>query len=85
MSCPLCGEGLKQSLLLTSLAVVTCPAESCVYPFNLSMSEIELRNMILRVSELLIMEKMQTKLHEAQVESKVANFITKPDDEVMGK
>lgn len=85
MSCPLCGQGLKQNLLLTNLAVITCPSEECVFPFNLSITEIELRNLIVRVSELMIMEKMHHKLLDAQIEPKVANFITKSDDEIMDR
>lgn len=84
MSCPLCGEDLKQVLFLTTLAVVSCPSESCIYPFNLSMAELERQNLIIRVSEQVIMEKMQSKLKEAKIETKVANFITKPDDEITG-
>lgn len=84
MSCPLCGEGLRQNLLLTNLAVVACPSEDCVFPFNLSIAEMELRNLILRVSELVIMEKMHVKLQNAKIEQKVANFISRSDEDIMG-
>lgn len=83
MLCPLCSTGLKKNLLLASLALLSCPNEQCVYPFNLTMEEIQLKKLVIKVTEAEIMRQMTDKLSEAGVESELSNFIARDDPEVM--
>lgn len=80
MHCPLCGLDLRQNLLLTSLAILVCTHESCIYPFNMSMEEIQQKRLMVRTSEREIVAKMAPKLVSAGVDGRVASFIVKEDD-----
>lgn len=79
MSCPLCGRALAKYLLLTSVAVSACPAESCVYPFNLSMEELQRQMLLVPASEAEIMAQMRDKLVQAEVDPKISEFMTKDE------
>lgn len=79
MQCPLCKEDLKQHLLLTTQAMVSCPNKSCVYPFNLSMEEIWEKGHIMQTNEQQIMRQMLPKLQDAGIEDKVSKFIVHHD------
>ncbi|SGZ46536.1 CIC11C00000002404 [Sungouiella intermedia] len=80
MTCPLCGLELRQNLLLTSLAITVCSNEQCIYPFNMSMEQIQQKRLMTKTSEREIMGKMLPKLAGAQVDEKVASFMVKEDD-----
>lgn len=83
MICPLCGTGIKKNLLLTSLALLTCPDEKCVYPYNLTIEEIQRQKLIVQVTEGDIMHQMSHKLTEAGVDFEINLFIVKSDPEVL--
>lgn len=83
MHCPLCGAGLAKNLLLPSLSIVACPNESCVYPFNLSVEELQRQMLIVKVSEAEIMGQMREKLELADIDAKVSEFMVREDHEVM--
>ncbi|CUM53179.1 uncharacterized protein AC631_04873 [Debaryomyces fabryi] len=83
MECPLCSSPMKQHLLQPSLALILCSSESCVYPFNLTMAQLQENNLLIPdVKESDIMKGMLTKMvNESQVNEKIAQFIAKNDDE----
>lgn len=80
MICPLCGLGLRQNLLLTSLAVAVCSSEKCIFPFNMSVEEMQQKRLMVRTSEKEIMAKMLPKLAGAEIDDKVASFMVKEDE-----
>lgn len=84
MECPLCLSPMKQHLLQPSLALILCSSDSCVYPFNLTMSQLQENNLLIPdVKESDIMKGMLSKMvDESQVDKKIANFITKVDNDV---
>lgn len=77
--CPLCGLDLRQNLLLASLAIAVCANEKCIYPFNLSMEQIQQKRLMVKTTEKEIMAKMLPKLAGAAVDEKVAEFMVKDD------
>jgi len=85
MECPLCSSLMKQHLLQPSLALILCSSESCVYPFNLTMSQLQENNLLIPdVKESDIMRGMLSKMvDESQVNEKIAQFITKDDNDVI--
>lgn len=83
MICPLCGTGIKKNLLLTSLALLTCPDENCVYPYNLTIEEIQRQKLVVQVTEADIMHQMSPKLTEAGVDFEINHFIVKSDPDVL--
>lgn len=85
MICPLCSTGLKKNLLLASLALLSCPNALCVYPFNLTMEEIQLKKLVIKVTEAEIMRQMTDKLSEAGVNNELSNFIARDDPDVMDR
>lgn len=85
MHCPLCGTPLKKNLLLTSLALLSCPQEKCLYPFNLTMEEIQQKKLVIQVTEADIMRQMSDKLNQAGVDAEINLFIVREDSEVMEK
>lgn len=80
MLCPLCGLQLKQNLLSTSLAILVCSHELCIYPFNMTMDEIQEKRLMMRTSEREILTKMSAKMAEAGIDDRVASFMVKEDD-----
>ncbi|ABN67710.1 predicted protein [Scheffersomyces stipitis CBS 6054] len=83
MKCPLCSTGLKQHLLNPSLSIIACPSESCVYPFNMSISELHDHNLILSVSTADIMHNVHKKMNDNKdIDEKLAEFIARDDPEV---
>ncbi|KAM9926059.1 hypothetical protein OXX80_006614 [Metschnikowia pulcherrima] len=82
MNCPLCAAELRKHLLSSSQAMISCPNESCVYPFNLSMEEIRSQGLTIRTNESEIMAQMQEKLARADIDSRTAQFMTKPDTDI---
>lgn len=79
MNCPLCLGPLKQHLLLTSQAIVSCSNEQCIYPFNLPPEELRRARLIVATDEAEILQKMKTKLQHAGVEEKVTEFMVRED------
>lgn len=79
MKCPMCGLDLRQNLLLTNLAIAICSNEKCVYPFNMTMEQIQQKRLMVKTSEEEIMMKMRSKLADAAVNEKVAEFIVRDD------
>lgn len=77
--CPLCGLDLRQNLLLANLAIAVCANENCIYPFNLSMEQIQQKRLMVKTTEKEIMAKMLPKLAGAAVDEKVAEFMVKDD------
>jgi hypothetical protein len=83
MNCPLCGTGLVQHLIQPELSIISCPSETCVYPFNLSVSELHAKNLIVtNVSTSDIMKGVHSKMVGAEVDSRIAAFITRDDKEI---
>lgn len=83
MQCPLCSTLLKQHLLQPTLSIISCPSESCIYPFNLSVAELHEKNLIHEVTTTDIMTSMKTKMVEdANVDSRIAEFITRGDHDI---
>ncbi|KAK6460653.1 hypothetical protein DFJ63DRAFT_320797 [Scheffersomyces coipomensis] len=85
MNCPLCSTALKQHLLQPTISIISCPSETCIYPFNLSISELKQQNLIIsNINESDIMHHMESKMiNEANVNKNIARFISKADDEIM--
>lgn len=81
-TCPLCRTGLKQHLLQPKLALVACPNEQCVYPFNLSTEELKRQNLIVEVTTGDIMNGMRAKLELAGVNVRIAEFISREDEDL---
>ncbi|KAK6200092.1 uncharacterized protein RJT21DRAFT_120994, partial [Scheffersomyces amazonensis] len=84
MECPLCSTALRQHLLQPTLSIISCPNEKCIYPFNLSISEMKQNNLILpNITNSDIMYHMESKMvNEAQVDKNIARFISKQDDDI---
>lgn len=83
MHCPLCKTRLKKNLLLSSLAILICPNEACVYPFNLTMPQIQQKRLVIHVTESEILSLMADKFSQAGVDSKIQQFLMKYDPDVM--
>ena len=78
--CPLCSTELKQHLLQPKLAIIICTNQNCMYPFNMSMEEIKSENLIFEVNSNDIMYGMRQKLMNSNVDSRIADFMSKEDD-----
>lgn len=75
--CPLCATELRQHLLQPALAVVACANAECVYPFNLSTEELKREGLVFEVSTADVMQGMRQKLQQAQVDPRIAEFISR--------
>lgn len=73
---------MKKHLLSSTQAIISCPNEVCIYPFNLSMDEIRSRGLIVRTSEAEIMEQMGEKLAGAEIDPRTARFIIRTDGDI---
>lgn len=84
MECPLCCTLLKQHLLQPNVSIIACPSVTCVYPFNLSISELHQQNLLLTdVKPSNIMANMESKMvEEIQIDPKIAKFISKEDNDI---
>ena len=84
MECPLCHTPVRQHLLQASLSIVACPSGACIDPFNLSMRQLVEEGLVLEISVPEIMGLMSEKLAGiTEVDSKMAQFISKYDADVM--
>lgn len=84
MNCPLCGTPLKQHLIQPNVSLISCPSTECVFPFNLSMEEIQHQNLLITdINNNDIMNMMQSKMIDvANVDQKIALFISKLDHDL---
>ncbi|CAN3367432.1 hypothetical protein DICA4_F06612 [Diutina catenulata] len=82
-ACPLCGYQLIQHLVQPTMAVLVCPSEQCVYPFNLSVDELHQQKLIVSgIDDEQIVAGMKTKMVEVGVDDRIANFIAKQDRDI---
>ena len=82
LSCPLCQNNLKLHLLQHQLSIISCPSESCIYPFNLSIEELHSKNLLIPITNQEIMEKMKQKFSTTNVYDNISDFITSKDDDI---
>ncbi|ODV77549.1 uncharacterized protein CANTADRAFT_56469 [Suhomyces tanzawaensis NRRL Y-17324] len=81
--CPLCSTPLKQHLIQPTLALISCPLESCIYPFNLLVAELHDNQLLIEVDTADIMAKMESKMvKDVGVDEKLAEFIAREDPDV---
>lgn len=75
---------MLQYLIQPKVSIISCPSEKCIYPFNLSMTEIQQENLLITDVETSdIMTGMQHKMvNEALVNEKIAQFISKEDGDL---
>lgn len=78
--CPLCNAEMKQFILNPNYSLIACSSEHCVFPLNLSMTEIHRRSLIVPISTADILAKMHLKMtQDFQVNPDIASFIVKQD------
>ncbi|KAG4405896.1 hypothetical protein JTP64_004767 [Candida tropicalis] len=82
LACPLCQTELKLHLLQPQLSIISCPSESCIYPFNLSVEELHSKNLLIPITNQEIMTKMKQKFAETNVYENISEFITSRDDDI---
>lgn len=84
MKCPLCSAELRQCLLQPSLSIISCPRETCVFPFNLTVAELHDQNLLITdVTSDDIMKGVYHKMvTEAEVDEKIASFIARSDEDI---
>lgn len=82
MECPLCKTQLRRHLLQQKLAIVSCPLQNCVYPFNLSVAELHENNLLITdVTTDEIMAGMKPKMIDNEhIDNRIAEFITRTED-----
>lgn len=84
MNCPLCSTPLKQHLLQPTLSIIACPQETCIFPFNLTVAQLHEQNLLITdITQEDIMNGMYSKMvDEADVDGKIAHFISRNDDDI---
>lgn len=75
---------MKQHLLQSSLALILCSSETCVYPFNLTINQLQENNLLISdIKDSDIMSNMLSKMvGDADIDEKLASFITREDSDL---
>lgn len=75
---------MKQHLLQPSLALILCSSETCVYPFNLTINQLQENNLLISdIKDSDIMSNMLSKMvGDADIDEKLASFITREDSDL---